>query len=226
MAGHNAAPHRWWQREDSLCRVARELSERNFVVLDGFLGEDELVTSLRGRCLALGASAPSPFGFEALTSLVDVLIHELRQCDCLSAERVEGRMSFAVSKLAPGGSQGRHVDNPAASSALASLTAVYYMQDHTWDAKRGGCLRVFRPEAELASDAAAALDSAVVTDVEPVRDRLILFFADGRCPHAVLPVCGVDRYSAVLFYGPTKTAERFDGEDAEDLEVGYMIWNE
>ena len=223
------AAQRWWQHEDALCRVAHELSERNFVVLDAFLGEAELVAALRGRCLALGASAHSPSGFEALTSLVDLLISELRQCADLSAdlERVEGRTSFAVSKLAPGGSQGRHVDNPASSSTLASLTVVYYMQDHTWDAKRGGCLRVFRPEAEQASGAAAAVDSsAALADVEPVSDRLIVFFADGRCPHAVLPVCGADRYSAVLFYGPRKASERLGEDDAEDFEVGHMIWDE
>ena len=220
------ATQRWWQHEDALSRVARELSERNFVVLDSFLGEAALVAPLRSRCLDLSTSAHNPSGFGALTSLVDVLILKLGQCVELSAEleRVKGRMSFAVSKLGPGASQGRHVDNPSSSSALASLTVVYYLQGHTWDSKHGGCLRVFRPEAGHTSGGGGAADSsaaAALADVEPLSDRLVVFFADGRCPHAVLPVCGTDRYSVVFFYGPKKAVEQ---DDAEDVEIGYLIW--
>ena len=39
------------------------------------------------------------------------------------------------------------------------------------------------------------------------------------------PFVGADRYSAVLFYGPTKAAEQLSDEDDEDVEVGHMIWD-
>ena len=52
---------------------------------------------------------------------------------------------------------------------------MYYL-NHKWSKLDGGELRIFDREC-----------SHVVADINPVLDRLVLFFSDKRVPHEVLP---------------------------------------
>ena len=65
-------------------------------------------------------------------------------------------------------------------------------------ALHGGELRIFEPFAPKHRPAAV--------DVAPIIDRLIIFYADYRVPHEVLP-SHAERYAITLWY--------FDGEERE-----------
>eukprot|EP01047_Picozoa_sp_COSAG01_P045461 COSAG01_NODE_4188_length_5258_cov_53.863927_3_plen_106_part_00 len=71
-----------------------------------------------------------------------------------------------------GASYVQHVDNPNRNGRV--LTAIYYLNPG-WEPADGGVLRLFTE----AGDAKA--------QVEPLADRLLLFFSDKRCPHLVEP---------------------------------------
>jgi hypothetical protein len=82
----------------------------------------------------------------------------------------------------------RHVDNPDGNGRL--LTAVYYL-NQGWQASHGGELVLYpRARPKRAPPAASARSGADVersVRVEPLLDRLVLFWSDGRTPHEVLP---------------------------------------
>ena len=71
-----------------------------------------------------------------------------------------------------------HVDNPDDNGRL--VTCIYYVNEK-WEAKHGGELMLY-PNATRSSSSKAA-----GVKVEPVLDRLVLFWSDARVPHEVLP---------------------------------------
>ncbi len=77
------------------------------------------------------------------------------------------------------------------------LTCILYLNPE-WVALHGGELRIFEPFAPKHRPA--------VVDVAPIIDRLIIFYADYRVPHEVLP-SHAERYAITLWY--------FDGEERE-----------
>ena len=77
------------------------------------------------------------------------------------------------------------------------LTCILYLNPE-WVALHGGELRIFEPFAPKHRPAAV--------DVAPIIDRLIIFYADYRVPHEVLP-SHAERYAITLWY--------FDGEERE-----------
>ena len=87
----------------------------------------------------------------------------------------------------------RHCDN----SCLAGegercngrrLTAILYLNSH-WQPLDGGSLRIFPAFAK----------GAALCDIPPLGDRLLLFFADYRVPHEVLP-SHATRLAVTLWY--------------------------
>ncbi|CAB1348620.1 unnamed protein product [Coregonus sp. 'balchen'] len=75
----------------------------------------------------------------------------------------------------PGNGTGyiRHVDNP--NSDGRCITCIYYLNKN-WDVKvQGGLLQIY-PEGK-----------SVVANIEPLFDRLLIFWSDRRNPHEVKP---------------------------------------
>ncbi|XP_051879350.1 egl nine homolog 3 isoform X3 [Pristis pectinata] len=100
----------------------------------------------------------------------------------------------------PGNGTGyvRHVDNPTGDGRC--VTCIYYLNKN-WDAKvDGGILRIV-PEGK-----------SYVVDVEPIFDRLLLFWSDRRNPHEVQPTYSV-RYAITVWY--------FDAEERAEARTRY-----
>ncbi|KAG7249505.1 hypothetical protein CRUP_011314, partial [Coryphaenoides rupestris] len=67
----------------------------------------------------------------------------------------------------------RHVDNPNGDGRC--ITCIYYLNKN-WDVKnQGGLLQIY-PEGKN-----------VVANIEPLFDRLLIFWSDRRNPHEVKP---------------------------------------
>jgi len=89
----------------------------------------------------------------------------------------------------------RHCDNSCDSGQGERcngrrLTAIFYLNEG-WAPLDGGELRVFAPYAPAGS--------APLADVQPLFDRLLLFWADYRVPHEVLP-SHAERLAITLWY--------------------------
>ncbi|XP_015266101.1 PREDICTED: egl nine homolog 2 [Gekko japonicus] len=91
----------------------------------------------------------------------------------------------------PGNGMGyvRHVDNPSGDGRC--VTCIYYLNRH-WDSKvHGGILQIY-PEGRQ-----------VVANIEPIFDRLLLFWSDRRNPHEVKPAYAT-RYAITVWYFDAK----------------------
>lgn len=103
--------------------------------------------------------------------------------DGLSGYHIEGRAKAMVACY-PGNGTGytRHVDNPDGDGRC--LTVIYYL-NQGWGEDNGGKLRIYREDGNI--------------DVEPVLNRLLLFWSDERNPHEVLPAY-CTRYAITIWY--------------------------
>ncbi|XP_055496540.1 egl nine homolog 3 isoform X1 [Leucoraja erinacea] len=113
--------------------------------------------------------------------------------------KIRGRHKAMVACY-PGHGTGyvRHVDNPTGDGRC--VTCIYYLNKN-WDAKvDGGILRI-APEGK-----------SYVVDVEPIFDRLLLFWSDRRNPHEVQPTYSV-RYAITVWY--------FDAEERAEARTRY-----
>lgn len=97
--------------------------------------------------------------------------------------RIEGRAKAMVACY-PGNGTGytRHVDNPDGDGRC--LTVIFYL-NQGWDEEKGGKLRIYRENGHV--------------DVEPVLNRLLMFWSDKRNPHEVLPAY-CTRYAITIWY--------------------------
>ncbi|XP_072896132.1 prolyl hydroxylase EGLN3 isoform X1 [Hemitrygon akajei] len=114
--------------------------------------------------------------------------------------KIRGRHKAMVACY-PGNGTGyvRHVDNPTGDGRC--VTCIYYLNKN-WDAKvDGGILRI-APEGK-----------SYVVDVEPIFDRLLLFWSDRRNPHEVQPTYSV-RYAITVWY--------FDAEERAKARTRYQ----
>ena len=100
-----------------------------------------------------------------LVQMLGVMVPELRG--------IESRSEAMVTCYPGEGSRYvKHCDNPHRNGR--KLTVLYYL-NHSWKQGDGGELRMYAP------------DGAVLEDVAPIADRLVVFFSDERVPHEVLP---------------------------------------
>ena len=216
-----AAPVEWWRDQDELRRIATELASKKFVVLDRFVGDADTISS--------SVRAPSPrVGRRPLrmplrrSRRTEPAIASLKTCKDELPDELQGEkckyISCAVTRIAPGGQQKRHVDNLGGRQP-AVLTMTYYLQEESWDEENsGGCLRIFESSEK---ETCGVGDADMVMDVAPRRDRLVVFYSDERVPHAALPVAegAPNRYASVLFridYQPES-----EGEEDEEYRVEF-----
>uniref|UniRef100_A0A803U0R3 hypoxia-inducible factor-proline dioxygenase n=1 Tax=Anolis carolinensis TaxID=28377 RepID=A0A803U0R3_ANOCA len=104
----------------------------------------------------------------------------------------------------PGNGMGyvRHVDNPHGDGRC--VTCIYYL-NRQWDSKvHGGILQIYPQGRE------------VVANIEPIFDRLLIFWSDRRNPHEVKPAY-VTRYAITVWYFDAK--ERAEAKDRHQLGI-------
>lgn len=120
--------------------------------------------------------------------------------DCI----INGRTKAMVACY-PGNGAGyvRHVDNPNRDGRC--ITCIYYLNKN-WDVtKHGGMLQIF-PEGRK-----------VVASIEPLFDRLLIFWSDRRNPHEVKPAFAT-RYAITVWYFDSK--ERAEAKEKYRLAMG------
>ncbi|TNN62737.1 Egl nine 2 [Liparis tanakae] len=120
--------------------------------------------------------------------------------DCV----INGRTKAMVACY-PGNGTGyvRHVDNPNGDGRC--ITCIYYL-NKDWDVKKqGGLLQLF-PEGKN-----------MVANIEPLFDRLLIFWSDRRNPHEVKPAYAT-RYAITVWYFDAK--ERAEAKEKYRLATG------
>lgn len=120
--------------------------------------------------------------------------------DCV----INGRTKAMVACY-PGNGAGyvRHVDNPNGDGRC--ITCIYYLNKN-WDVKRKGGLLQIYPEGKN-----------VVANIEPLFDRLLIFWSDRRNPHEVKPAYAT-RYAITVWYFDAK--ERAEAKEKYRLATG------
>jgi len=74
------------------------------------------------------------------------------------------------------------------------LTAIYYLNEG-WQKADGGELRLYPPFANFAAES----EGPPLCDIAPLADRLMLFYADYRTPHEVMPAYA-PRFAITLWF--------------------------
>nr|APD76529.1 egl-9 family hypoxia-inducible factor 3 [Megalobrama amblycephala] len=135
-------------------------------------------------------------GTEAINFLLTLIDKLISLCVGQLGKSIYAR-SKAMVACYPGNGAGyvKHVDNPNADGRC--VTCIYYLNKN-WNAKEhGGLLRIF-PEGK-----------SYVADIEPLFDRLLLFWSDRRNPHEVQPSYAT-RYAITVWY--------FDSEERAEAK--------
>lgn len=207
--------------QDLLENVIRDMNDLGVCVLDNFLGHEkglavlnevlnmyqsgvfkdgQLVSNklkadcsktIRGDQITwVDGREPSCKNIGCLLSRVDALVlkaNTIRNNGKMGEYNINGRTKAMVACYPGLGAQYvTHVDNPNKDGRC--ITAIYYLNQN-WDvSKDGGLLRMF-PSGW----------SDKVADIEPVFNRLILFWSDRRNPHEVQPSFRT-RYAITLWY--------------------------
>nr|XP_004670388.2 prolyl hydroxylase EGLN2 isoform X2 [Jaculus jaculus] len=188
----------------------RVLAEVEALKRGGRLRDGQLVSqraipprSIRGDQIAwVEGHEPGCRSIGALMARVDAVI---RHCaGRLGSYVINGRTKAMVACY-PGNGLGyvRHVDNPHGDGRC--VTCIYYLNQN-WDVKvHGGLLQIF-PEGR-----------PVVANIEPLFDRLLIFWSDRRNPHEVKPAYAT-RYAITVWYFDAK--ERAAAKDKYQLALG------
>ena len=147
---------------------------------------DALVSTLRDTCIPKGKADLA--GSAAVTAAARA---------SLELQNVHHRSHAMLATYPRNGSRYvRHLDNVCAEGFGTRcngrrLTAVYYLNEAWASETDGGALRLFKP---------GLANSEPLVDLEPHLDRLTLFWADERVPHAVLPTGSRDRLAVTIWY--------------------------
>eukprot|EP00759_Apiculatamorpha_spiralis_P022183 PhF_6_TR26517/c0_g1_i1/m.38343/K09592/EGLN, HPH; hypoxia-inducible factor prolyl hydroxylase len=221
-------------------KAIEDLNTRTFSVLDGFLGQ-EFASALRGEIQRLndsGTLSPGELAAEEgfwktrydatkRNDLVKWIYTEDQMKDlpstrqyCEAIKEFVGVLKPHIESLAkvpslenttimlalyPGGGSRfiRHIDNPNRNGRV--LTCVYYLNEN-WTPEHGGTLRLY------------PMSSKEEYDVEPLCDRLVLFYSDERNPHEVLPATS-HRYAATLWFSYLSDEDRLAA-----LRGAFQAW--
>ncbi len=125
-----------------------------------------------------------------LLSKMETLVAELGLINApndFSGCSTRSRCMITLYKGSPGDESRytRHYDN--ANRNGRRVTAIYYA-NNDWTRASGGQLRMYSQDI-----------NPLYVDVEPVADRLVLFYSDMRCLHEVLPA-HADRYALTVWF--------------------------
>ena len=165
-----------------------------------------------------------------VVTCVDALVRSVYPLAAHSPEEHElSRQRPQLSRYGESDAFARHCDNycPLAGDGPHCngrwLTAVYYTSEG-WSEDHGGCLRLFKPQGDASSTegeppmpgatnthasatgatelpAGIEFEDDALLDVAPLADRLLLFYSDFRCPHAVQVVgAGEPRYAVTVWF--------------------------
>ena len=228
--------------------ICSSLVQHNFCIVDNFLGEEAAASVLAevkalqrsvdfkpgqlsgGR---LGSDNSQKFtesklrgdlitwleGSEKTLQSIPTLVRDLDELitcctnsnQSFGGYRIEGRTKVMVA-FYPGEGSGyvKHIDNPDRDGRC--LTVLYYL-NKSWKENDGGKLRLYR-------------DDGSVVDIEPMLDRLLLFWSDERCPHEVLP-SNSGRYAMTIWYFDSEqrriAKHSRDSDLTSDIEVGIAL---
>ncbi|KAJ8280197.1 hypothetical protein GJAV_G00051700 [Gymnothorax javanicus] len=171
---------------------------------DGQLVSQRTIPSrnIRGDQIAW-VEGPEP-GCESIAMLmahIDEVIMYSSMSGQLGNCVINGRTKAMVACY-PGNGTGyvRHVDNPNGDGRC--ITCIYYLNKN-WDTKvHGGLLQIY-PEGRN-----------VVANIEPIFDRLLIFWSDRRNPHEVKPAFAT-RYAITVWY--------FDAKERAEAKEKYRL---
>ncbi|KAG8448788.1 hypothetical protein GDO86_015742 [Hymenochirus boettgeri] len=179
-----------------------EMLNRSGKFRDGQLVSQRTIPSknIRGDQIAwVEGKEPGCENIGALMSRIDeVIMH----CNGKMGNYVINGRTKAMVACYPGNGRGyvRHVDNPNRDGRC--LTCIYYLNQN-WDTKvHGGLLQIF-PEGR-----------SVVANIEPLFDRLLIFWSDRRNPHEVKPAFAM-RYAITVWY--------FDAMERSEAKNKYRL---
>ncbi|XP_028321189.1 egl nine homolog 1 [Gouania willdenowi] len=174
---------------------------------DGQLVSQKSISSrnIRGDQIAwIEGKEPGCESIRALMTRID----EAVMCSAANGQLgnciINGRTKAMVACY-PGNGAGyvRHVDNPNGDGRC--ITCIYYLNKN-WDVKtHGGLLQIY-PEGKN-----------VVANIEPLFDRLLVFWSDRRNPHEVKPAYAT-RYAITVWYFDAK--ERAEAKEKYKLATG------
>lgn len=216
----------WWINDQAVHEVASQLSKRNFCIVDGLCGSDlcnDLLAYIRA-CDASGMlqtsqvkhgiqnpaargdqtawlSSNTEGTLKDFTRRIDTLVAELKR-SVPSLHGIGDRSLVHCAKYPGAGARYiRHTDNTCEDGIGIHcngrrLTAVYYL-NAGWSSGDGGELRIWPPVAAL--EKLGATESQPLADVQPLADRVVLFFSDSRVPHEVLPSYA-ERFALTVWY--------------------------
>ncbi|XP_064158211.1 prolyl hydroxylase EGLN2 [Anguilla rostrata] len=174
---------------------------------DGQLVSQRAIPSsnIRGDRIAwVEGREPGCEGIGALMAHIDEAVMHSSVNGQLGDCVINGRTKAMVACY-PGNGTGyvRHVDNPNGDGRC--ITCIYYLNKN-WDVKvHGGLLQIY-PEGR-----------SVVANIEPVFDRLLIFWSDRRNPHEVKPAFAT-RYAITVWYFDAK--ERAEAKEKYRLATG------
>ncbi|CAJ1394118.1 unnamed protein product [Effrenium voratum] len=215
---------RWWSSPSALRSAARALASQHFAVFDDFLPEatcEALAASARsarpemqrgatgaaskatGTDLAKVLNEPSRgdvvkfcddgkmSGCPELLDALDALVEGLQGCEETRQRlRCVDWANGAMFAIYPGNASRyiKHVDNTLGTDGRC-LTAVLYL-NRDWTKQHGGSLRLFEPGMQ---------NCQVKRDVEPIWNRLVVFWSTQEVPHEVM-ACYKDRLAISVWF--------------------------
>ena len=204
--------HNFYTLEELAKTALEELNDQGYCIIDKFHNEDKALAILdEVKCIHAKGEMHNGQLASTLTLAENIrgdlvkwvdgkvkgtesIAHHMRRTDALlrqfnkmiSNHTIEGRTQAMVACY-PGAETRyrKHVDNPYQDGRC--ITTHYYLNKDYDRMVNGGVLRLYPHGGDE------------YADIEPILDRLVLFWSDRRNPHEVLPV-HTTRYAITLWY--------------------------
>ena len=131
---------------------------------------------------------------------------------------IKTRSRAMITCYPPGGYYATHVDNPCGNGRR--ITFILYLNPE-WKAEDGASLRIHPPMIIPSSSHWQSSYNHITetVEIEPIFNRLILFFSDHRCPHEVTPSYR-DRFALTVWF--IDSVERQQLQDLKARQQGIQ----